>query len=77
MIANDFGNFWICETRILSDYALLVVLAVKDESCGEIVRNEVKVRRVAIFGRAEDISQEACRKGVQVPFLGRGIFGSG
>ena len=33
MIANDFRDLRICETRILSDYGLLVVLAVKNKSC--------------------------------------------
>ena len=33
MIADNFRDLRICETRILSDYGLLVVLAVKDESC--------------------------------------------
>lgn len=33
MIADNFRDLRICETRILSDYGLLVVLAVKDKSC--------------------------------------------
>ena len=33
MIADDFRDLRICETRILSDYGLLVVLAVKNKSC--------------------------------------------
>ena len=33
MVADDFRDFRIRETRILSDYGLLVVLAVKDKSC--------------------------------------------
>ena len=33
-VANDFRNLRICETWMLSDYGLLVVLAVEDESCG-------------------------------------------
>ena len=33
MIADDFRDLGICETRILSDYGLLVVLPVKNKSC--------------------------------------------
>lgn len=33
MVADNLRDLRICETRILSDYGLLAVLAVKDESC--------------------------------------------
>ena len=33
MVTDDFGDFRVCETRVLSDYGLLMVLAVKDKSC--------------------------------------------
>ena len=43
MVADDFGDFRICETRVLSDYGLLMVLAVKDESCRKCVSNETMI----------------------------------
>ena len=33
MVADDLGYLGVCETWILSDYGLLVVLAVENESC--------------------------------------------
>ena len=43
MVADDFGDFRVCETRVLSDYGLLMVLAVKDEGCRKRVSNESKI----------------------------------
>lgn len=33
MVADDLGDLGVCETWVLSDYGLLVVLAVEDKSC--------------------------------------------
>ena len=43
MVSDDFGDFRICETRVLSDYGLLMVLAVKDEGCRKRVSDESKI----------------------------------
>ena len=84
MIADDFRDLRICETWVLSDYGLLVVLAVKNKSCivvcqkirktGLVTAGRTTIRRLEMM----EIKQEAaCRKKMHVPFLGRGTFGSG
>ena len=83
MVADDFGDLRICETRVLSDYGLLMVLAVKDESCRrKSVSNEpkiavIKASKLRILGKLRNSSQGAIKNMVLVPFLGRGTFGSG
>ena len=46
MIADDFRDLRICETRILSDYGLLVVLAVKNKSCRMVCQKSGEIHLV-------------------------------
>ena len=52
MVADDFGDLRIREAWVLSDHGLLVVLAVKDESCR--MRQMLEDRQSQIRDRGED-----------------------
>ena len=84
MITDDFRDLWVCKTWILSDYGLLVVLAVKNKSCRVVCQKIGKINLVTAgittigrLGMMEIKQEAACRKKMHVPFLGRGTFGSG
>ena len=61
MVADNFGDIRICETRILGDYGLLMVLAVKDKSCRKNVRNQA---RIQVSGNGKEETHDARRKWV-------------
>ena len=63
MVADDFGDLWIREARVLSDHGLLVVLAVKDESCR--MRQILEDRQAQIRDSDEDKCWEVGRPRLQ------------